>query len=156
MDNFKYQKHVFSTVINFKLNNKSFDSEENNEKTKEIKFSRGTIFDGRIIDISGGGIALRMNSKLIAGSTLSLNFDLPGSSLRGIQADILSIHEAGNQEKVFVHRLKFNEIETAVQEKVVRFVFEKSITYYEDVHIYHSKCLQNKNTSARYTFDDDV
>ena len=67
-----------------------------------------------------------MNSKLIAGSTLSLNFDLPGSSLRGIQADILSIHEAGNQEKVFVHRLKFNEIETAVQEKVVRFVFEKS------------------------------
>jgi len=100
--------------------------ETESESVKKIKYSKGTIFDGRIIDISGGGIALRLSTSLNPGSILSLNFELPGSSLRGITADVLSIHDAGNQEEVFIHRLKFKNIETAVQEKVIRFVFEKS------------------------------
>ncbi|MFC1584367.1 PilZ domain-containing protein [Fibrobacterota bacterium] len=87
----------------------------------------GTVLEGRIMDISGGGICLRLSSGLSSGSTLSLNFDLPGSSLKNILSEVINYDALKkNDANVFIHRLKFCEIETATQEKIVRFVFEKN------------------------------
>ncbi len=87
---------------------------------------RGTVIEGRLIDLSGGGACARFASPLPRGCRLSLNFDLPGTSLRGIRADVMrfSVNNRGGRDQ-FEHNLKFDSLETAAQEKVVRYVFEK-------------------------------
>ncbi len=99
---------------------------ETADENEKPAIKRGVQLEGRITDISGGGICLRVKAPLEAGSQLSLNFDLPGSSLRGLLTEVLSSTPPLNAEDTAVCRLKFKNIETAVQEKIVRFVFEKS------------------------------
>ena len=86
----------------------------------------GMVLEGRMLDLSGGGTCARFNSPIPQGSKLSLNFDLPGQSLRGLQSEVMrmtSVVKANRED--FEHNLKFNGMETASQEKIVRYVFEK-------------------------------
>ncbi len=99
--------------------------QEDNSETPPLQ--RGAALEGRIMDISGGGVCLRLDNKIPQNSILSLSFDLPGSSIRGIRADVLGYNQGqGENDNVIVHRLRFKDIETSLQEKIVRFVFEKS------------------------------
>ena len=87
----------------------------------------GTVYQGRIMDISGGGMCLRLENHIPPGTLLSLNFDLPENSIRSMHSEVISSNSGqGAGKRVYIHRLKFNNIETAVQEKIVRFVFEKN------------------------------
>jgi c-di-GMP-binding flagellar brake protein YcgR len=102
-------------------------AELKNETQKEGNHKKKSSIDGRIMDISGGGICLRLDTCLGNGSILSLNFDLPGSTIKNVQSEVLGYNTVKmNESEVFIHRLKFHEIETDVQEKIVRFVFEKN------------------------------
>ncbi len=87
---------------------------------------RGEVLEGRLIDLSGGGACARFPSPLPKGCQLSLNFDLPGTSLRGIRSQVMrfTVSNRGGRDH-FEHNLKFESLETAAQEKVVRYVFEK-------------------------------
>jgi len=88
--------------------------------------SVGMVLEGRLLDLSGGGACGRFTSPILQGTKLSLNFDLPGTSLRGVQAEVMRMTSVlkGNRED-FEHNLKFLSMETASQEKIVRYVFEK-------------------------------
>ncbi len=86
----------------------------------------GMVLEGRMLDLSGGGTCARFTSPIPQGYKLSLNFDLPGTSLRGVQSEVMRMTSVikGNRED-FEHNLKFMTMETAAQEKIVRYVFEK-------------------------------
>ena len=86
----------------------------------------GMVLEGRMLDLSGGGSCARFSSPIPQGYKLSLNFDLPGTSLRGVQTEVMRMVSVikGNRED-FEHNLKFMTMETTAQEKVVRYVFEK-------------------------------
>jgi hypothetical protein len=86
----------------------------------------GMVLEGRLLDLSGGGSCARFSSPIPQGYKLSLNFDLPGTSLRGVQTEVMRMVSVvkGNRED-FEHNLKFMTMETTAQEKVVRYVFEK-------------------------------
>jgi c-di-GMP-binding flagellar brake protein YcgR len=88
--------------------------------------SMGMVLEGRLIDLSGGGACARFSSPIPQGHKLSLNFDLPGTSLRGVQTSVMRMTSVvrSNRED-FEHNLKFMTVETAAQEKIVRYVFEK-------------------------------
>ncbi|MBW8888681.1 MAG: PilZ domain-containing protein [Fibrobacteres bacterium] len=86
----------------------------------------GMVLEGRMLDLSGGGSCARFTSPIPQGYKLSLNFDLPGTSLRGVRCEVMrmtSVVRANRED--FEHNLKFTEMETAFQEKIVRYVFEK-------------------------------
>ncbi|MDB5047298.1 MAG: hypothetical protein JWO30_369 [Fibrobacteres bacterium] len=86
----------------------------------------GMVLEGRMLDLSGGGTCARFTSPIPQGYKLSVNFDLPGTSLRGVQSEVMRMISVvkGNRED-FEHNLKFMSMETAAQEKIVRYVFEK-------------------------------
>ncbi len=88
--------------------------------------SVGMVLEGRMLDLSGGGTCARFTSPIPQNYKLSLNFDLPGQSLRGVQSEVMRMTSVvkGNRED-FEHNLKFMTMETAAQEKIVRYVFEK-------------------------------
>ena len=88
--------------------------------------SVGMVLEGRMLDLSGGGTCARFTSPIPQGYRLSVNFDLPGSPLRGVQSEVMRMVSVlkGNRED-FEHNLKFMTMETIAQEKVVRYVFEK-------------------------------
>ena len=84
------------------------------------------VLEGRLLDLSGGGTCARFSSPIPQGYKVSANFDLPGTSLRGIQCEVMrmaSVLRANRED--FEHNLKFMDMETASQEKIVRYVFEK-------------------------------
>ncbi len=86
----------------------------------------GMVLEGRLIDLSGGGACARFASPIPQGHRLSLNFDLPGTSLRGIQSEVMRmVTVVRSSREDFEHNLKFRGMETASQEKIVRYVFEK-------------------------------
>ena len=86
----------------------------------------GMVLEGRMLDLSGGGTCARFTSPIPQNYKLSLNFDLPGTSLRGVQCEVMRMTSVvkGTRED-FEHNLKFSGMETAAQEKIVRYVFEK-------------------------------
>ncbi len=86
----------------------------------------GMVLEGRLLDLSGGGACARFSSPIPQGHKLSLNFDLPGTSLRGLQSEVMRMTSTlRNDREDFEHNLKFMAMETAAQEKIVRYVFEK-------------------------------
>jgi c-di-GMP-binding flagellar brake protein YcgR len=88
--------------------------------------SVGMVLEGRLLDLSGGGACARFPSPIPQGHRLSLNFDLPGSSLRGVETEVMRmtpVARAGRED--LEHTLTFQSMETAFQEKIVRYVFEK-------------------------------
>jgi c-di-GMP-binding flagellar brake protein YcgR len=88
--------------------------------------SVGMVLEGRMLDLSGGGTCARFTSPIPQGHKVSLNFDLPGTSLRGVKCEVMrmtSVVKANRED--FEHNLKFMDMETAAQEKIVRYVFEK-------------------------------
>jgi len=88
---------------------------------------KGSTQSGKITDISGGGVCLRCPEPLPQGTLVLLNFDLPSTPIRQIKAEILfqGVYEnAGKQH--YIHRTKFFNLDTNLQERIVRFIFEKN------------------------------
>lgn len=96
------------------------------ETGAEASFAVGQVLEGRLLDISGGGACARFSFPLPQGCRLLLNFDLPGTPFRGVRTEImrLSALVRGGRE-VFEHNLKFLDLDTPLQERIVRYVFEK-------------------------------
>ena len=86
----------------------------------------GLVLEGRMLDLSGGGTCGRFQSPIPQGHKLSVNFDLPGTPLRGILSEVIRMatsRRSGRED--FEHNIKFTGIDTLIQEKIVRYIFEK-------------------------------
>jgi len=52
---------------------------------------------------------------------------LPDSSIKNVRSEIINHNILKtNDTEFFIHRLKFSDIETSLQEKIVRFVIDKN------------------------------
>jgi len=87
----------------------------------------GDIFFGKIIDMSGGGFGMALPIKLIRGTELKLNFELPGHG-RVDQLPVTVVRVAGpynNDSSKTVHSVAIDGEVHAIQEQIIQYVFEK-------------------------------
>lgn len=113
------------------------------DKTEEDEMGLpvGLVLEGRMLDLSGGGTCARFPTPIPQGHRLSINFDLPGASLRGIEATVIRMAPSRrNGREDFEHNIKFSGIETTLQEKIVRYIFDK--------HRLDSQTRQNRDGEA--------
>lgn len=90
------------------------------------RISIGNSFEGRMVDISGGGGCVIIDRSLIPGDIISLNFRISDNVLNGIAARILRVSlQEIHDTTLYRHSLQFVNIEQSVREKIIRFVFEK-------------------------------
>ncbi len=91
-----------------------------------------TSLEGLIVDISGGGACLKQKQTLPPNTLIYLNFNLPGSPIKQLQSEVIGSNLVKNEDpEQYIIRLKFIDIETALQEKIVRYVFEKNRMDYQ-------------------------
>jgi len=84
------------------------------------------LHSGRILDISGGGISFINDQEIKPESLLSLNFNLPQTTVTGVQAKLLRVSPiyTADDTKYRMH-MQYIDLEPAQKEKIVKFVFEK-------------------------------
>jgi c-di-GMP-binding flagellar brake protein YcgR len=84
---------------------------------------------GRIMDISGGGVALRIpqSPQVKRGSYLKLDFQLNESRLQDVDVEVNRDPKVlgGGETPMFQLSVTFRDIPKATQERIVRFVFER-------------------------------
>lgn len=81
---------------------------------------------GRIVDLSGGGLALRLPVQLQVGSVLSVDFQLNENAMVGIVVEIIRVAPIRvGEEQMFQHSVSFKDLPKTSQERIVRYVFEK-------------------------------
>lgn len=94
--------------------------------SEEEKSLTGGMFDGRMVDISGGGVCIINDKSLIPGDIVSLNFNVSDCKITGIAARILRVSLQEIYDATFYrHSLQFVNIEHTIREKIIKFVFEK-------------------------------
>lgn len=93
---------------------------------EEERVNIGSLIEGRMVDISGGGGCLIIDKSLIPGDIVSLSFKITDNPFNGIAARILRVSLQEIHDTTFYrHSLQFVNIEQAVREKIIKFVFEK-------------------------------
>jgi hypothetical protein len=93
-------------------------------ETSEVQ--RGETIDGRIADISGGGVSFTCKKSLRPGDIVSLQFSVSGQRIVGLAAKLLRITlQEGRVDTFFRHHVTFFNVEPSLQEKIVKYIFEK-------------------------------
>ena len=78
------------------------------------------IFAGKIIDMSGGGLGMILPVKLVNGSKLKLNFDIPGQGpVNNLPVKVVRVTENN------LHSVAFEGDVHLIQEQIIQYVFEK-------------------------------
>lgn len=81
---------------------------------------------GLISDISGGGVSLKVPTMLGIDDNLEMDFELNGHKFRKIPGHIIRvITDSEEKDDLYQHSLEFDEMESQVQERIIRFVFDK-------------------------------
>ncbi|MBD3315580.1 MAG: hypothetical protein GF344_07320 [Chitinivibrionales bacterium] len=82
--------------------------------------------EGRMSDISGGGLSFLCEKSLKPGDLVSVNFALPNSRFAGVSCKILRISlQEGKTTTYYKHHAQFMGIEDRKRDAIVRYVFEK-------------------------------
>ncbi|MBL8025475.1 MAG: PilZ domain-containing protein [Fibrobacteres bacterium] len=90
------------------------------------RLSGGARFSATVVDVSGGGIALQSEEKYDTGDCMILSFTFAGESFYGIKGTVLRVKERKSDSAVlFMHQIKFLEIDESLREKLIRKVFSK-------------------------------
>jgi len=85
----------------------------------------GEPIEATIVDLSGGGVRLRVDRTLSAGTRLELVFDLRDRRLR-LEAEIIHLAELERARGTrYEAQCRFLEISKIDQDTIVRFIFEK-------------------------------
>jgi c-di-GMP-binding flagellar brake protein YcgR len=93
---------------------------------EENQSARGTVFEGRMSDVSGGGCCFVLERPFVPGDIVSLTYQLTTGAFAGIPAKVLRVSLLdGNNIIRYRHSLQFVNLEHKAQEKIIKFVFEK-------------------------------
>lgn len=86
----------------------------------------GELFAGRILDLSGGGLSVRLPKKFAVGSRFTMEFDLPEVHLKGVEVQVTRVaSSASGADEMYHHSMSFINLAKPLQEKIVHFVFER-------------------------------
>ncbi len=87
---------------------------------------RGEILEGKIADISGGGLSFLSERSLRAGDIVSVGFSLPSGTFTGLPCKILRIGlQEGKTKTFFRHHAQFVGLEPRKRDAIVKYVFDK-------------------------------
>jgi len=80
----------------------------------------------RIVDLSGGGMAVRLPVQLKVGGRMLVDFALSDMNVTAMEVEIIRVAPLKNSEEpMFQHSVSFKDVQKPIQERIVRFVFEK-------------------------------
>lgn len=95
---------------------------ENEESKKQI----GKLNEGKIVDISGGGLSFLFSRPLVPGDIVSFKFQLTTAHFSEIDAKILRVSiQESKTATCYKHHVQFINIEQKLREKIVKYIFEK-------------------------------
>jgi hypothetical protein len=87
---------------------------------------RGSTAEGKIADISGGGMSFLCEESLRVGDRISASFAFPGGEFAGVLCKVLRISlQEGKTKTLYRHHVQFVDLEGRKRDAVVRYVFEK-------------------------------
>ena len=87
---------------------------------------RGSTAEGKIADISGGGLSFLCEESLRVGDRISANFAFPGGEFAGVLCKVLRISlQEGKSKTLYRHHVQFLDLDGRKRDSVVRYVFEK-------------------------------
>jgi c-di-GMP-binding flagellar brake protein YcgR len=87
---------------------------------------QGESVEGRMSDISGGGLSFLCERMLKPGDLVSVSFSLPNARFTGLTCKILRISlQEGKTTTFYKHHAQFVNIENRKRDSIVRYVFEK-------------------------------
>jgi len=86
----------------------------------------GDIFNGKIIDMSGGGLGMALPTKLTVGAKLKLSFELPGHGpINDLLVKVVRVAGQHNNSTETIHSVAFEGDVHLIQEQIIQYVFEK-------------------------------
>ena len=95
-------------------------STPNNEEVENL------IIEGRIVDLSGGGLAMVLPHHFVVGSVVAASFVVNGMPMEDVQAKIVRVSVIGDAtDPKYNHSVSFVDERKELQEKIVRYVFDK-------------------------------
>ena len=81
-----------------------------------------------IVDISGGGLRFMSNQRYEPGSMIYCSYDLLKGGERKkyeVVGKVLAVRELDNRPNTFEHRVQYVNINEAVREEIIQFIFEE-------------------------------
>lgn len=86
----------------------------------------GKQFEGKIVDISGGGLSFILNRPLVPGGLININFQLSTVAFNGQTGKILKVSLIDvKSASMYRHHVSFLDMDTPSREKIIKFVFDK-------------------------------
>lgn len=90
------------------------------------KLSEGTLIVGKLSDISGGGVSLKIPGSLSSDDIVEIDFKLNGHKFKKIQGIVIRSNQAPlGAEGLYQHSVEFVDLESHVRERIIRSVFDK-------------------------------
>jgi len=95
-------------------------------ENEESKKQTGKPNEGKIVDISGGGLSFLFSRPLVPGDIVSFKFQLTTAHFSGIDAKILRVSiQESKTVTCYKHHVQFINIEQKLRDKIVKYIFEK-------------------------------
>jgi hypothetical protein len=86
----------------------------------------GTVLPGKLSDISGGGVSMKITTKLQMGDEVELRFEIGAQRFDHLRARVIRVSpKPVGKEELFQHSLEFVNLDSQEREKVVRFIFDR-------------------------------
>lgn len=98
----------------------------NTVDSNKSEVRRGEVTEGKMTDISGGGLSFICEKTLRAGDRISLGFNLPNKKFTDISARILRISlQEGKSRMFYRHHAQFVSIDPRRRDLIVKYVFDR-------------------------------
>lgn len=82
--------------------------------------------EGKLLDLSGGGLSFLYGKPFVPGDRLSLQFTLTTGRFSAITGKVLRVSlQEGKHGNYYRHHIQFDAIDQSVRDKIVKFIFEK-------------------------------
>lgn len=89
-------------------------------------FKVNQLVPGRVLDISGGGMSIRVPGRVPKGARLALDFELAEFSFRAVEVQVVRVSPTPTgTDEAYQHSASFLGLAKPQQERIVRFVFER-------------------------------
>jgi c-di-GMP-binding flagellar brake protein YcgR len=101
--------------------------EQVSESGESEEQQKPPVLEAIIVDLSGGGVRLRMSQELAVGQRLRLTFEPDGEPMT-VVAEVVRTVPAEPRRRAVV-QCRFEDISRRDQERIIRFIFEKQREY---------------------------
>jgi c-di-GMP-binding flagellar brake protein YcgR len=93
---------------------------------EKSEFKRGQAAEGKIGDISGGGVSFLHTGSLKPGDIISVSFNLPPYSFSGLSGKVLRVSlQEGKTQTLYRHHVEFVTLEQRLRDQIMKYVFER-------------------------------